>query len=121
MGPQCLSDLPRSPPPRLRPSLALRLPVGDPTCPSPEVSGCCPQGLAPNWSVQGVPLKWGFLEPRSYKMFAFTRKAGQRRQAPRSENQQREFPGGLAVKDLALSLLWRGFDPWPGDFCVPRA
>ena len=23
----------------------------------------------------------------------------------------KEFPGGLAVKDLALSLLWRRFDP----------
>ena len=22
------------------------------------------------------------------------------------------------VKDLALSLLWHGFHPWPGDFCV---
>ena len=27
-----------------------------------------------------------------------------------------EFPGGLAVKDLALSLLWCGFAPWPGSF-----
>ena len=23
------------------------------------------------------------------------------------------------LKDLALSLLWHGFDPWPGNFCVP--
>ena len=23
------------------------------------------------------------------------------------------FPGGVAVKDLVLSLLWQGFDPWP--------
>ena len=23
------------------------------------------------------------------------------------------------VKDLALSLLWRGFDPWPGNFHIP--
>ena len=30
-----------------------------------------------------------------------------------------EFPGGPAVKDLALSLLWLEFDPWPGNFCVP--
>lgn len=22
-----------------------------------------------------------------------------------------EFPGGLVLKDLALSLLWQGFDP----------
>ena len=27
-----------------------------------------------------------------------------------------EFPGGLVVKDPALSLLWRRFDPWPGNF-----
>ena len=26
------------------------------------------------------------------------------------------FPGGLALKDLALSLLGLGFDPWPRDF-----
>ena len=24
----------------------------------------------------------------------------------------------LAVKDLALSLLWLGFRPWPGNFCM---
>ena len=35
-----------------------------------------------------------------------------------------EFPGGPAVKDLALSLqwirllLWLRFDPWPGKFCI---
>ena len=27
-----------------------------------------------------------------------------------------EFPGGLMVKELALSLLRCGFDPWPGIF-----
>ena len=26
-----------------------------------------------------------------------------------------EFPGGLAVKDLALSLLWLRFIPWPQE------
>ena len=25
---------------------------------------------------------------------------------------RQEFPGGSGVKDLALSLLWLGFDPW---------
>ena len=30
-----------------------------------------------------------------------------------------EFPGGLAVKDLALSLLWVKFKPWPENFCMP--
>ena len=29
------------------------------------------------------------------------------------------FPGGLVVKDTALSLLWLGFDPWPGNSCMP--
>ena len=24
------------------------------------------------------------------------------------------------VKDLALSLLWHGFDPWPWNFCMPQ-
>ena len=28
------------------------------------------------------------------------------------------FPGGLAVKDLALSLLWHVSDPWPRNFCM---
>ena len=31
-----------------------------------------------------------------------------------------EFPGGLVVKDLVLSVLWLGFDPWPGNFCTSR-
>ena len=33
----------------------------------------------------------------------------------------RVFPGGLMVKDPALSLLWLGFDPWPGNFRMPGA
>ena len=28
----------------------------------------------------------------------------------------REFPGGLAIKDSALSLPWFGFDPWSRNF-----
>ena len=32
-----------------------------------------------------------------------------------------EFPGGVGVKDLASSLLWLRFDPWPGNFCMPWA
>ena len=31
---------------------------------------------------------------------------------------KKEFPGGLEVKDLILSLLWLRFDPWPGNFCM---
>ena len=27
-----------------------------------------------------------------------------------------KFPGGSVVKDLALSLLWCKFDPWPRNF-----
>ena len=30
------------------------------------------------------------------------------------------FPGSLMVKDSALSLLWLRFDPWLGNFCMPR-
>ena len=32
-----------------------------------------------------------------------------------------EFPSGLVVKDLALSLWWLGFDPWPKNFCMSWA
>ena len=32
-----------------------------------------------------------------------------------------EFPGGIAVKHLVLSLLWFRFDPWPGNFHMPEA
>ena len=37
-----------------------------------------------------------------------------------------EFPGGLAVSDPVLlflclrSLLWCGFDPWPGNSYMPQ-
>ena len=40
---------------------------------------------------------------------------------------RREFPGGLVVNDLVVSLLWLrslrwcSFDPWPGNFCIPQA
>ena len=29
-----------------------------------------------------------------------------------------EFLGGLAVKNLVLSLLWLGFDTWPENFHI---
>ena len=32
-----------------------------------------------------------------------------------------EFPGGLAIKDLVLSLLWLWFDPWLRNFHIPQA
>ena len=32
-----------------------------------------------------------------------------------------EFPGGLEVKDAALSLLWLRFSPWPWNFYMPQA
>ena len=35
--------------------------------------------------------------------------------------EEREFPGGLAVKDLALLLLWLRFNPWPRNICVSGA
>ena len=44
-----------------------------------------------------------------------------------TEKERQEFPGGLAVEDPALSLLWlgspqgQGFNPWLGNFCMPRA
>ena len=35
------------------------------------------------------------------------------------ENEVREFPGGLSVKDSALSLMWLQFSPWPRNFHMP--
>ena len=31
-----------------------------------------------------------------------------------------ELPGGLVVKELALSPLWLRLNPWPRNFCMPR-
>ena len=33
----------------------------------------------------------------------------------KSKNSLMEFSGGLVIKDPASSLLWPGFDPWPGN------
>ena len=41
--------------------------------------------------------------------------------------ERKEFPGGLAVKNQALSLMWLGsllwhrFDPWSENVCMPQA
>ena len=35
------------------------------------------------------------------------------------KNTSFEFPGDLAIKDLALSLLWLGFEAWLGDLYMP--
>ena len=32
-----------------------------------------------------------------------------------------DFPGDLDVKDMALSLLWCGLDPWPRNFHMLQA
>ena len=32
-----------------------------------------------------------------------------------------EFPGGPAIKNLALSLLWLRLDAWPRKFCILEA
>ena len=37
------------------------------------------------------------------------------------KSREEEFLGGLAVKDLALSLLWLRSDLQTGDFCIPWA
>ena len=33
----------------------------------------------------------------------------------------KEFPGGLVVKDLGLSLMWLGYDPWSQNFQMQQA
>ena len=37
------------------------------------------------------------------------------------ESSSWEFPGGLVVKDLVLSLLWFRSSPWPGNLHMPQA
>jgi len=32
----------------------------------------------------------------------------------------REFPGGLVAKNMVLSLLWHGFNPWPRNLHIPH-
>ena len=32
-----------------------------------------------------------------------------------------QFPGGLAIKDLVLSLQWLRFNPGPENFCMLQA
>ena len=32
------------------------------------------------------------------------------------QKERKEFPSGLTVKDLILSLLWLRFSPWPRNF-----
>ena len=54
-------------------------------------------------------------EPKGQCIEAFARVLGQ---TLALELFHRAFPCGLAIKDLALSLLWLGFDPWPGNFCM---
>lgn len=34
------------------------------------------------------------------------------------KKRREEFHGCLAVKDLVLSSLWLGFDPWSRNFCM---
>lgn len=38
--------------------------------------------------------------------------------APGTKMRKEEFPGGLPVKNLMLSLLWHWFYPWPRNFCT---
>ena len=43
-----------------------------------------------------------------------------KRRMKKSPRNTQEFPGGLMVKDLVLSLLGRRFHPWPGNFCMAQ-
>ena len=39
----------------------------------------------------------------------------------KQQGEKKEFPCAQWVMDLVLSLLWPGFDPWPGNFHMPWA
>ena len=46
---------------------------------------------------------------------------GRREKRNRSSIIIRGLPGGIVVKDSALSLLWFKFNPWPRNFCMLSA
>ena len=55
-----------------------------------------------------------------------TKRAGLGEGRFRSPHSQREFPGGLRVKDSAVSwlwlrlMLWLRFHAWPSKSCMPK-
>lgn len=46
-------------------------------------------------------------EQEKFSVYNFSKERGRNIERPLLE-----FPGGLEGKDLALLLLWHGFDPW---------
>ena len=53
-------------------------------------------------------------------MVFWTVKEGMEISKTQLKNKTGEFCGGLAVKDLALSLLWLGFNPQAGNLHMPQ-
>ena len=77
-----------------------------------NLGGCTPEnhGLSNSKSANSpFQLKWALMDTAAFWTLASKFSPVKMR--------FEEFPGVLAVKDLALSLLWHGLDPRPGSFC----
>ena len=102
-----------------------------------QVARNCPwSDIRPRWNVPGLPNgNRPYREQRCGNsgrwLLHVTRKE---EKAPQKDESQQGFKStrgsslvAQQVKDLALSLLqlrlppWCGFDPWPGNFCMPKA
>ena len=71
------------------------------------------------WNCYGKSHLW-FLFILCSSVFKYNTCSWQKSQTIQNEmNKQWGFPGGSVDKDL-MSLLWLGFDPWPGNFCMPQ-
>ena len=66
------------------------------------------RGQSLGGKVQGVDKPGLLRSPFTARDFSYT--------SEHVTKPGKEFPGGLAVEDLALSLLWPRFDPWPRNF-----
>ena len=90
-------------------------------------SGSCSSDLTPSLGTS-ICLGWGPKKEKKKKkitMEVATAESSWARVTRKEigiikNRRQREFPGGLVVKDPVLSMLWCRFDPWPGNFCMPQ-
>ena len=71
---------------------------------------CCDMGLIPGLGKFPIPCVW----PKKKKKRSKKKKSkfAQRLQKEGNYNNNREFPGGLVLKDLVPLPLWPGFNTW---------
>ena len=54
-------------------------------------------------------------------LFTLKKKKKKKEEEEEEGKKIKALPSGLVVRDSALSPLWLGFNPWPGNFCMPWA